>query len=188
MANVNKDLLKNIREHVRNLLNRITTAVPEKIMNQQEAEEARNEIQETDKIIKLIASIPNDLKEKEITEEFKIILRNDISLLNEVTQNFLNLYKQRILKYNQAFQKVIKLNNQHETRNTTKIIKGAKDIPEHFFANTPILKQKRINNQILPWEITDSRKEDEQLETVLIDNHKKANTKTNKYIIPSPRK
>ena len=175
MANVNKDLLKNIREHVRNLLNRITTAVPEKIMNQQEAEEARNEIQETDKIMKLIASIPNDLKEKEITEEFKIILRNDISLLNEVTQNFLNLYKQRILKYNQAFQKVIKLNNQHETRNTTKIIKGAKDIPEHFFANTPILKQKRINNQILPWEITDSRKEDEQLETVLIDNHKKTN-------------
>ena len=67
MANVNKDLLKNIREHVRNLLNRITTAVPEKIMNQQEAEEARNEIQETDKIMKLIASIPNDLKEKEIT-------------------------------------------------------------------------------------------------------------------------
>ena len=66
--------------------------------------------------------------------------------------------------------RVMDKNDQHETRSTTQILKGIKDIPEQFF-NTPAARKQQSRQQILPWKCSDEQKEDKELENALMKDN-----------------
>ena len=173
LQTTNKDLIRNVKNHIIDLINQISLPLPEKITSQQEAEEISYNLQEINKKMHLIGSIPDDIREIQNDAKLTHILKHDINILNEETASFVNLCKSKISEHNQALNRVIKANEQHETRSTSSIIKGTKNIPEHFFLNTPLSKKKG-KNQLLPWQCTDEKKEDEKLEAALVNNEKES--------------
>ena len=173
LQTTNKDLIRNVKNHIIDLINQISLPLPEKITSQQEAEEISYNLQEINKKMHLIGSIPDDIREIQNDAKLTHILKHDINILNEETVSFVNLCKSKISEHNQALNRVIKANEQHETRSTSSIIKGTKNIPEHFFLNTPLSKKKG-KSQLLPWQCTDEKKEDEKLEAALVNNEKES--------------
>ena len=170
LSSEHEDLLSNLRTHMLDLIDRISIEIPDKIVNNQEADEASNYLQTISKKINLISSIPDDIRDKPNSKRLNTLLTHDIDILNRATQDFVELYKEKLLKFNKAMKRVMDKNDQHETRSTTQILKGIKDIPEQFF-NTPAARKQQSRQQILPWKCSDEQKEDKELENALMKDN-----------------
>ena len=172
ITSINNELVKNIKKHFQELISKLATPIPAQIKNQQDAEEASEILQDINKMLTLISSVPSDLEHKEDAQAIIAPLQHDIEIISKAASQFCDQYKQRLQKYDQALQRVKKVHGLHDTRSTNSILKGVKDIPDRFFLtpkNDPS-KQPRI-----PWQCSDEKREDENLEKTLLEFSKEQN-------------
>ena len=92
LSSEHEDLLSNLRTHMLDLIDRISIEIPDKIVNNQEADEASNYLQTISKKINLISSIPDDIRDKPNSKRLNTLLTHDIDILNRATQDFVELY------------------------------------------------------------------------------------------------
>ena len=170
LTSQSKDLLSNIRDHMKPIVEKLKKKPPDQIKNKEEAEQIRTLIQDINKKVDLLSSIPNNIEKIENSSIILEPLKKDLEVIQSMTQTKNKQLKSLLTQYHNAMQRVIRSNDLHETRATTKIMEGNKDIPEHFFKDTPIPKEKGAKSKSqpsLPWQHPNSEKEDETLENTL---------------------
>ena len=170
LSSQSKDLLSNIRDHMKPIIEKLRKKPPDQIKNKEEAEEIRMLIQDINKKVDLLSSIPNNIEKIENSSIILEPLKKDLEIIQSMTQTKNKQLKLLLTQYHNALQRVKRSNDLHETRGTTKIIEGSKNIPEHFFKDTPISKEKGAKSKSqpsLPWQYPDNEKEDENLENTL---------------------
>ena len=99
ITSINNELVKNIKKHFQELISKLATPIPAQIKNQQDAEEASEILQDINKMLTLISSVPSDLEHKEDAQAIIAPLQHDIEIISKAASQFCDQYKQSLQKY-----------------------------------------------------------------------------------------
>ena len=81
LSSQSKDLLSNIRDHMKPIIEKLRNKPPDQIKNKEEAEEIRMLIQDINKKVDLLSSIPNNIEKIENSSIILEPLKKDIEII-----------------------------------------------------------------------------------------------------------
>ena len=147
LQDINKDCIGAIRLYIRKISRMLNQPRIIPILNNADADRAFQYMKQMDKITREMNNPPdmifNELNNHALKTKVLELFEDDLNKLDEYAKHRLTEYHANLAAFEHAKTRVERAHNLHHTRQTVEIMDGNKNIPPHYFLDTPPVRNHK---------------------------------------------